>query len=410
MSTINTNSSAMAALQVLNANNRALEESQNRVSTGLKVSNAKDNSSVYQIAQNMRSQISSWKAVNANLDRAKGALDVTQTATMMIADLLTEMKTKALSFQDKSIDTVSRTAIQNDLKSLIQQIKATAQSASFDGISLITGSGNSIIDLNPMSTTGTYTQSGVTLTLNGQILTAIGSTGGLNPATDSGVLNVDFNISSASGYKINLLSNIDGNPLTTYSIAQTSATSVASGQYIQGHQNLTIMKSATASGGLTFDAWPEIPYPTSALYPTPTLKMNAAAFIPDAPSGGVSFMSSPNGGSIDINKFPMTSASLNLDNLDFSDPDSVAAKIGMAFSFVNAKSAYFGTQSNAIDATIRQNNNMVDALTTGVGNLVDADMAKESANIQSIQIKQQLSVQSLSIANKSTDWILSLFK
>ncbi|MBW8881549.1 MAG: flagellin, partial [Asticcacaulis sp.] len=48
---IHTNTSAMIALQNLNVTNKSLDDVQRKISTGLEVGSAKDNSAVYSIAQ-----------------------------------------------------------------------------------------------------------------------------------------------------------------------------------------------------------------------------------------------------------------------------------------------------------------------------------------------------------------------
>ncbi|MAK81295.1 MAG: flagellin, partial [Phenylobacterium sp.] len=48
---VHTNKSALVALQNLNRTNDELSGVQNRISTGLKIGNAKDNASVWSIAQ-----------------------------------------------------------------------------------------------------------------------------------------------------------------------------------------------------------------------------------------------------------------------------------------------------------------------------------------------------------------------
>ena len=60
---INTNSGALIALQNLNVTASQLDKTQNRISTGLAVSNAKDNGAIWGIAQNERSSVSSLDAV-----------------------------------------------------------------------------------------------------------------------------------------------------------------------------------------------------------------------------------------------------------------------------------------------------------------------------------------------------------
>ena len=60
---VNTNKPALIALQNLNKTNDDLSETQNRINTGLKIASAKDNASVYAIAQKQRAYISALGAV-----------------------------------------------------------------------------------------------------------------------------------------------------------------------------------------------------------------------------------------------------------------------------------------------------------------------------------------------------------
>ena len=54
---VHTNKSALTALQNLNKTNTDLASVQNRVNTGLKIGNAKDNAAVWAIAQGQRADI-----------------------------------------------------------------------------------------------------------------------------------------------------------------------------------------------------------------------------------------------------------------------------------------------------------------------------------------------------------------
>ena len=58
---VNTNVGAMVALQNLNATNSDLAMAQNRINTGKKVANAKDNGAVWAIAQNQRAACRWWQ-------------------------------------------------------------------------------------------------------------------------------------------------------------------------------------------------------------------------------------------------------------------------------------------------------------------------------------------------------------
>ena len=67
MSSILTNTSAMGALSTLRGINDQLGDTQNRISTGLKVTSAKDNASYYSISTTMNSESGMNKAVNEGL-------------------------------------------------------------------------------------------------------------------------------------------------------------------------------------------------------------------------------------------------------------------------------------------------------------------------------------------------------
>ena len=140
MATINTNPGAMIALQNLNKTNMDLQQVQQRINTGLAVSSAKDNGGVFAIAQSMRADVGGYKAVTQSLDLASSTVDVALAAGEAISDLLVEMKEKALAGADTSLDTASRTALNEDFKALRDQIGTIVANAEFNGTNLIDGS------------------------------------------------------------------------------------------------------------------------------------------------------------------------------------------------------------------------------------------------------------------------------
>ena len=71
---INTNVGALTALSVLNQTNNALEITQNRVSSGLRVSTAKDDAASYSIASKMRADVAGYEAVKIGLGVAEATL------------------------------------------------------------------------------------------------------------------------------------------------------------------------------------------------------------------------------------------------------------------------------------------------------------------------------------------------
>jgi flagellin len=106
----------------------------------LKVASARDDGATYAIAQNQRGSIAGYGSVVDSLNRGSSAIDVALSAGQSISDLLIQLKTKALSASDSSLDTSSREALNQDFTALRDQITTIVQNAIFNGINLVDGS------------------------------------------------------------------------------------------------------------------------------------------------------------------------------------------------------------------------------------------------------------------------------
>ncbi|MGZ9098260.1 MAG: flagellin [Brevundimonas sp.] len=137
---VHSNTSALIALQNLNQINDRMAGTQNRISTGLKVQGAKDNSAVWAIAQNQRADLGALEAVKTSLDRATSLADVSLAAGESISDLIIQMRQKAVAASDPSQTPESRAAYNDDFQSLVRSVQQFADSASFDGVNLLDAS------------------------------------------------------------------------------------------------------------------------------------------------------------------------------------------------------------------------------------------------------------------------------
>jgi flagellin len=138
LNSVNTNSDASLALQNLNSTNAQISTLQTEVTTGLAISTAKDNGAVWSIAQGQRAQVAALGSVQQSLQRGQSAVDVALSAGQTVSDLLVQIKTKVLAAADTSLNTSSRTALNNDFKSLLNQISTVVSNANFNGVNLLT--------------------------------------------------------------------------------------------------------------------------------------------------------------------------------------------------------------------------------------------------------------------------------
>lgn len=179
---VNTNVGAMVALQNLNATNSELSQTQNRISTGLKVGSAKDNGATWAIAQNQRATSMSLDAVKDSLARGSSTIDVALSAGESVSDLLTQMKEKALAASESTLDASSRKALNDDFTALRDQITKAITNASFNGSNLLDGTTTSYGALANANGTSTLTVQGQNLSLGGSII-SISSTASIGTAT-----------------------------------------------------------------------------------------------------------------------------------------------------------------------------------------------------------------------------------
>ena len=171
MLSVNTNYGAMIALQNLNATNKQLQDTQNRVNTGLRISGPKDNGAIYAIAQGLRADVQALGAVTNSLNRTVSVVDTGIVAGTTVGDLLKEMKAKALAAKDSTIDANARAAYNSDFIALRDQVTKTLSNAGFDGSNLVNGTNTTIQALANGDGTAFVTATGRNLSLGGSIVT-----------------------------------------------------------------------------------------------------------------------------------------------------------------------------------------------------------------------------------------------
>jgi len=151
---VNTNTGAMAALQSLSATNQSLGVTQSRINTGLTVASTKDDSASYTIAQTLRGDVLSLKAVSTSLAHAKSTTDVAVAGAEQISDLVNQMRAKAYEASDTGVDTASRDAMALDFDALKEQISTIIDSSEFSGTNLLKTGGGAVSALQSLDTAG----------------------------------------------------------------------------------------------------------------------------------------------------------------------------------------------------------------------------------------------------------------
>ena len=176
LNSVNTNVGAMVALQNLQKTNSELATTQNRINTGKAINSAKDNGAIWAIAQSQRSESASLNAVKSSLQRGQSTVDVALSAGESVSDLLTQMKTLALSASDASLGTSARASLNEDFVNLRNQITTVVANASFDGTNLLVAGTAGFKALANAKGTSTINVGQQNMSLSGSIVT-ISATG-----------------------------------------------------------------------------------------------------------------------------------------------------------------------------------------------------------------------------------------
>ena len=185
LNSVNTNVGAMAALQNLNATQAQLQKAQNQINTGLKIASAKDDGSTWAIAQNQRAQVMSLDSVKSSLSRGQSSIDVAMSAGQSVSDLLTQMKALALTASDSGLTTSDRSAINDQFKSLRDQITTIVSNADFNGTNMIKASGTNVYALANSDGTSKITVAAEDLSLGGSNLGSVNSSATVGTVTSA---------------------------------------------------------------------------------------------------------------------------------------------------------------------------------------------------------------------------------
>ena len=139
MNSVNTNRQAIFALQSLNQTNADLGSVQKRVSTGLRVADARDDGGAFAVASAVRSDIAGVTAVNEQLGGIKGVLQTTFAALTQVTDTMKQARQVLTRLADGAISTDQRAQYNAQYQSLATQIADFIGDANYNGTTLLGG-------------------------------------------------------------------------------------------------------------------------------------------------------------------------------------------------------------------------------------------------------------------------------
>lgn len=147
---VNCNVSAMIANNALTRNDNLLSESLKRLSSGLKIANAKDNPSGLAMARRMNAQIEGLSVANDTSNDAISIVQVADGSLSEIHDVLQRMNELAIKAANGTLVDDDRSTIQAEISLLKQEVERMANTTQFNGQNILDGS----FDLKGYATVG----------------------------------------------------------------------------------------------------------------------------------------------------------------------------------------------------------------------------------------------------------------
>ncbi len=138
---INSNVDALQGYNNLNNTSSAVSKSMERLSSGFRVNRAADDTAGLSISERMRGQIRGLAQATANIGDAVSLVQTAESTLSEVHGMLQRVRELAVQYQNGSLQTTDKNAIQSEVAQLSSEIARIGGSSKFNGISLFTSAG-----------------------------------------------------------------------------------------------------------------------------------------------------------------------------------------------------------------------------------------------------------------------------
>ena len=399
-----TNQSAMNALQTLRAIGNNLDTTQRRVSTGLRINEAADDTAYWSISSMMKSDRNALSAVSSAMDLGKSQISVAYQSTVKIKDYLDNIEKTITTAYEKGVGDLEK--IQRDVKASVTNIKDAVYSSALAEKNILANGGQTV------NVAGAYRREGTAVYVDmiqvggAELNFASKKTDGTLDMT-KGKLSLVFG-SGGQDVEKALTAVIDaqkaydaapdkskGDPSTSPIIPSVPGDPSSAG--LPGEPTATyqevfdkaLKEFASKVAGITVEDFLKLDFVKG---------VGAKDAVPSVPGDP----SQPGSAAVPGTKIGSQVLEVLLKALQ--------GNVTKVTSNAVTAGASLGASQKQIENQIDYVSKLMDAIDKGVGALVDADMNAESARLASLQVQQQLGIQALSIANQNSQNILALFR
>lgn len=393
---VNYNVSAMVANNALQRNDKLLSESLGRLSSGLKITNAKDNPSGLAMSRRMNSQIEGLGVANNTSKDAISIVQVADGSLSEIHEVLQRMNQLAVQASNGTLTQDDRAVIQAEVNLLKEEIERMANTTQFNGQTILDGS----FDYRGYATVGS------------------------DPATAQTNPNVKMvsysDVVEAGSYQI---TGIDVSYLHL-----TGETGVdKKGIFFENGSESAIQVKRLMDDGTEVDYMPNgitatINEDVLTLQDSTGKKIQLQ--IDEAFSGTVNLeltgagamtmqVGANEGQTLDIRIQKVSLTTLGLYNLDVSNEIGAHEAIDSvknAISEISSIRARLGAYQNRLEHTVSNLDITVENMTAAYSRIMDVDMAEEMTTYSTQQVLSQAGISMMAQANERPSQVLQLLQ
>jgi flagellin len=388
--TINTNVASLNAQRNLNRSQGLLNQSLERLSTGLRINSARDDAAGLAISERFTTQI---RGLNQAVRNASDGISLSQTAESALGELTNNLQrirelavqsanaTNSVQSANATNSASDRAALNAEVTERLAEVDRIAKQTSFNGVKVLDGSFGTAtfqVGANVGETISVSLTTDVTAAAIGTVNTNTGAAFDMIDATAANFVTLDF----GDGATADLYGTVD----------------IAAGSSVQ--------EAADAINNANIDG--------IAAFVNATDQLQVLSDI-----GDVEFTETVAGGANTVGLDGVVTADEVVGattTLSGVGVDTVAnanfaiARIDSALTDVNGLRGNLGAIQNRFESTIINLQTVSENLAASRGRIQDADFAAETAALTKAQILQQAGVAVLSQANAQPQLALSLLQ
>ncbi|MCQ9071092.1 flagellin [Vibrio sp. 1557] len=374
--TVNTNVAALVAQRHLTSATDMLNQSMERLSSGKRINSAKDDAAGLQISNRLQSQMRGLDVAVRNANDGISIMQTAEGAMNEVTNIMQRMRDLSLQSANGSNSKAERTALQEEVSALNDELSRIAETTSFGGRKLLNGTfGTSSFQIG--ATAGEAVQIGLR-TMQPESLGSFSMSSYQRVSSDWTVQNGNNEI--VISYRDN---NFEEQEIRIEAKAGDDIEELVT--YING-QTDKVKASVNEEGQLQL----LMSHKDAIKYPGPTF------------SGGLA-------DELELGKY--VTINRTVDSIDISTVGGAQMAVGIlddALKTVDGSRAELGAYQNRFNHAINNLDNIHENLAASNSRIQDTDYAKETTQMVKQQILQQVSTSILAQAKQAPNLALTL--